>query len=112
MLEPETKILDRRQSSRNPEVWYTIRQKGKTVWCDCPACTNTGECWPMLQIRVLEESRRMLARKLEISEIKLPDKQELIGQQWVYLDQQALAWLAKYPEDRVLPQYWRFANVK
>lgn len=103
------KILDRRQSSRNAEVWYTVRQKGKVIWCDCPACTNTGECWTMLKIRVNNERMMMLEKKHEISDFKIPDKQELIKQQWAYMDSRSRAWLAKYPEDSILPQYRRFA---
>ncbi len=78
-------ILDERPSSRNSERRYKIIiWPDHEVTCDCPACEHNGTCFRREQVRAEIDSRRFLKRKAELSDIKLPNKQQLIQEQWDY----------------------------
>jgi hypothetical protein len=106
-----SKILNQRRSSRFPDVIYTIAiQDNGELICNCPACEHGRECYEKMKIRSQMEYEKQLAVKHAICEIKIPDKQILIKEQWDYITAQKIRWLREHPEDAILPQYEKLAH--
>lgn len=58
------------QSRSNPDKDYLVQNGSAGLWCDCPGFQNHENCWHVQKAWGQMEYERMLAKKVEINQIK------------------------------------------